>query len=142
MRNRLPEISIDEIQLVLEYKPEIKQAVELIRELQLHKVASGGVLAYCIWLFNQINENKSLEMFNRLADGVGLPKKSPILVLRDRLMKGKRDKTYWNNMEIFSFVVRTWNAFSRNRAMSVLRLTTKSKNGSKIIELPKIAGWK
>ncbi len=142
MKKKIPETSIDEIVLVLEYKPEITAAVELVMMNKINRLLNGGLAAYAAWHFLKIDNEKATEFFTRLSDGVGLAKGSPILVLRDRLMKGKAEKTSWNSMEVFSFIVRAWNAHHAGKKITVLRLKTRGRGGSKEIELPKIRGFK
>jgi len=142
IRPRLPEISVDEVEVVLEYKPEIRAAVELVMTSKCQKLATASVMAYAAWIFLQINDEKAIDFFNRIGDGVGLAKGSPMLIIRDKLLKGRKDKTSWNPQEIFSFLVRAWNAHYRSRKITCLRLTTKGRGGSKTIEIPKISGWK
>jgi hypothetical protein len=142
IKNRIPEISIDEVQLVVEYKPELKHAVALVHDNKLQRMTTGGLLAYLAWMFCKINEEKALEFFARLGDGANLAAKHPILTLRDRLMRAKADSVRFSNEEVFSFVVRAWNAYRLGKNLTILRLKTKSKDGSKVIELPKVSGWK
>ncbi|KKN35654.1 hypothetical protein LCGC14_0781510 [marine sediment metagenome] len=142
MKKRVLEISVDEVQLVLEYKPEINEAVKLIMENKLHRLLHGGIAAYTAWHLLKINEAKAIEFFNSLGDGANLKKGHPVLVLRDRLMKGKIEKTMWDNMEVFSFLVRAWNAFMAGKTITCLRLKTKGRGGTKEIQLPKIRGMK
>jgi len=141
IKKRTGEVSIDEVQLVLEFKPEVAAAVALIRTNRLEKLANSSLLAYCAWLFNTVNVEKSTAFFARLADGAGLGTKSPILTLRDKLMRGRREKISWNVKEQFSFVVRAWNAYAQGRTLSILRLKTKGRGGSKEVEVPKVWGW-
>lgn len=136
---RRPESSIDELELVMEYHgDEIRPLAEMIISSYCHKLAAGGLLIYCAWLFQQANDEKCIGFFTSLGDGVELRKGSPILCLRDRLQRTKADRVHFNDAQFFSFIARAWNAFYTGKTLSVLRV----KQSDKEIVIPKIRGLK
>lgn len=85
----------------------------------------AGIYAAAYWQCEQIDHDAAEEFFTRLADGVGLPAGSPILLLRNTIIQGRLDtssteirlKTLW-------MVLRAWNYWRDGRTIQILRQPT------------------
>lgn len=64
------------------------------------------------YLFALVDEKKADEFFNVLQSGIGLTEGHPILILRARLISGKKESsTKLTNSAIYFYTVVTWNAY-------------------------------
>lgn len=72
------------------------------------------------------DDQKAIEFFERLADGVSLPAGSPILALRARLQTLRDERSLLPTEALVSMVFRTWNAWRAGRTLATLPLY---KNG-------------
>ena len=70
------------------------------------------------YLFSLVDEKKADEFFNVLQSGIGLSEGHPILMLRARLITGKKESsTHLTNSAIYFYTVTTWNAFVADEPM-------------------------
>ena len=77
---------------------------------------------YLHYKFSEINQTKSNDFFTRLSDGINLEKDSPILMLRDRLIKLKESKIIqYTDKYKSALVIKAWNYFLFNRKTKNLR---------------------
>lgn len=89
--------------------------------------ASSGLLApsvfgLCHFLFAAYDATDASYFLGRLADGVGLGARSPILKLRNHLIQTQmKDGGHAQRAELLAMVVMGWNAY-RNKKALVLRL--------------------
>lgn len=81
-----------------------------------------AVAAASLYLLMKVDDQDALTFFDRLADGVNLPARSPILALRARLRAIKDDRTMLPNQALVSLVFRTWNAWLCRRPLTNLPL--------------------
>lgn|SRR5512138_2185096 len=89
-----------------------------LRRMKLSTSIVGGVAFY---LFNEISPSLASNFFDQLVSGANLPTKSPILVLRNRLMRASesRIKPY----EFLVLYIRAWNNFLTDTPSSNLLIT-------------------
>lgn len=70
---------------------------------------------FCHYLFAKINKQQADEFFSLLATGGGLPKESPILTLRNRLIEAKLTKQVRpHRLWPAAMTVKAWNAYRKN----------------------------
>lgn len=78
----------------------------------------AGGMAY--YLFNKIDEQTTHAFFESLKTGANLNGKSPILVLRNRLISQSKTGERLNTGERLSLYIRAWNNYIRDTPVSVL----------------------
>ena len=86
-------------------------------------VSGAGGVAY--YLFNRISPTLAHSFFDQLISGANVPKKSPILILRNRLFRASRDRV--KPYEVLALYVRAWNNFLEDNAVGQLFYTGTDK---------------
>lgn len=77
-----------------------------------------GVIAYGYYLHG---EHKAMQFADRLIDGVELAEKSPIRLLRERLIESKGSPNPISSIPMIVLCIKAWNAYVENRKLGVLR---------------------
>ena len=92
---------------------------------QLRKMIRGGVLTYCHYRAGMIDRVARNEFFNRLADGVGLSAKSPVLALRGVLavVNGEKKTERYQ----LAVIIKAWNFFLAGKPVASLRFSTENE---------------
>ncbi len=73
------------------------------------------------YLGAQIRVRKTEEFIDTLSTGVGLAKGSPVLVLRNKLIRGIKSEGFTSREEQLAWCIKAWNAYAVNERMQVLR---------------------
>lgn len=75
------------------------------------------------YIFNELDREKSYEFLSKLSNGENLTDKSPILALRNKLIKAKTDKTYHLTPDtLVKTIVYCWEKFLKNESVKVIKL--------------------
>jgi hypothetical protein len=82
----------------------------------------GSVIGLCHWLFMQRSADDANEFCARLSDGAALPVGSPILTLRNRLIRDRDTSNRLSDMEQLALVIRAWNSWRAHENLSSLQL--------------------
>lgn len=98
-------------------------------DLRGQKVGNGTAGGVAHYILTEIDKNDAENFFDGLVGGADLPPKSPILVLRNRLiranvqrsLRGERSDFLTPNEQLW-FYFRTWNAYRRDLPMDKLQL--------------------
>lgn len=81
-------------------------------------LVNAGMAIGLHYLFSLVNEKKADEFFNTLQSGIGLHENHPILLLRARLISGKKEaSSNMTNSAMYFYVVMTWNAFVEDQPL-------------------------
>lgn len=112
--------------------PDIETWVELASRGVMRPYAAP--LAAVLYLASHKYRARGLEFVERMVDGVGLEKGSPVLALRNRLMgAGRGLNTRAPTNERFALVIQAWNAHVEGRPLQRMQVFTGDK-------FPKIKG--
>ena len=87
--------TVRQLEKLLAEEPDIRKSVSFaISRRWFKEYASVAVTAFCHYIFKQDGIGLADTFFYELAEGVGLPKGSPLIPLRDRFVanKGAREK--------------------------------------------------
>lgn len=135
---RLPKGSISRNRLrpLLEAHPTIRESVTRIanNEISKQKLASKPILAFMHYMLSKVDPVKATEFFDRLEDGASLAPGSPILVLRNRLIRNAADPKKLASTDVFALCLKAWDAFFNERSINKLSF---SRNRE---QFPGIAG--
>ena len=109
----------------LDANPEIIDAVQAtISDTMLRSVASPTITGFCFFIFAQKNKVDAHNFMESLSTGANLPKESPILLLRNRLISEKLSQTtIFKQRTIIALIFKTWNAYRTNKTIKVLKFT-------------------
>jgi hypothetical protein len=79
-------------------------------------------LQYQHYKFAQIDRGLADEFMARLADGAELPRKHPILTLRDQLLRARSEKKYKiADPERAAWAIKAWNAYVEGRTLDHIK---------------------
>lgn len=134
MLNRASNAQI--MQMIEEFPamPESMAAVAGVPRFIPQSVAAG--LHY---VMSQIDSEKATVFFDGLATGQGLPAGSPILVLRNKLLTPKTQRSSTTRSTVAALTIKAWNAWIKGDRIYMLRWTGIGKNAESFpkIEAPK-----
>jgi len=97
-----------------------------------NKIVSGTILASLHYIFKEKNKFYADNFCKSLADGVGLPKDSPIYVLRNKLIQDARLKRKMNIYEKVGIICKAWNYYIKNKKIKNLNYDTNNEEFPKI----------
>lgn len=105
------------------YHEDLQEALSAAPSKGSQKVASLSLLAVTYLLISRATEDKAAakEFIRRIVDGVELAATSPIYVVRERLMKDKRERKFTPRSAVM-LMLRGWNAHRRNQPYSKAQL--------------------
>lgn len=86
-----------------------------LRRMRLINTTAGGVAYY---KFATLDQTDADNFFDNLVSGANLPERSPILVLRNKLLRRKEDRI--TPPESLALFVRAWNNYRRDNPVLVL----------------------
>lgn len=79
-------------------------------------------VALCAWLFRRIDKEDAEFFWDRVMDGVGLDKGSPILMLRKLFERESNTKRENLRVDVAAaLIIKAWNAYREGRDVDVLR---------------------
>lgn len=109
------------VEAVVNTHPELRFAVHAGQKInKISTVSIGGAM----WAaFQEKNRTLANEFFDRLADGAGLNKYSPIKVLRDALMVDKVSVRKLQKRDVIAYYIKAWNALRSGKEIRILRMT-------------------
>jgi hypothetical protein len=86
-------------------------------------IITPTVLGGMFYVFNEIDKEKSYEFLSKLSTGDSLTNNSPILALRNKLIKAKIDKTYYLTPDmLIKNIVYCWEKFINGDSIKVIKL--------------------
>lgn len=86
-------------------------------------ILTPTVLGSMYYIFNEIDKEKSFEFLSKLSTGDNLTNNSPILALRNKLIKAKIDKTYYLTPDmLIKNIVYCWEKFLNGDSVKVIKL--------------------
>jgi hypothetical protein len=108
---------------MLERMPRIRDAVKIAQSISGRMGGfnvNRAVLAACVYRFHQLEPRDSVAFWTAVADGVGLQKTSPMMVLRKTLIANAARKQKYPPFIIHALVVKAWNAYREGRPIELL----------------------
>lgn len=103
-------VSADEARAFLDSHPEIRDVVRKSRSIPGIRPSVVGCMYYYL---SKVDKALCDEMFDRLADGVGLAEGSPMILLRRRLAEDPKRKRKMQAREEAALLIKTWNMLRR-----------------------------
>lgn len=97
-----------------------------------NKIVSGTILAALHFIFKERNKFLADNFCKSLADGVGLPKDSPIYVLRNKLIQDARLKRKMNVYEKVGIICKAWSYYVKNKKIKNLNYDSTNEEFPKI----------
>lgn len=104
-------IDSDEILALLRRNIAIRDCFAMADRAAGDKVLSVAVALFCYYVFLQHNVSAAETFMSSLADGVGLKRGSPILVLRRRLLRRHGSKVGMRGEEMAALTFKAWVLF-------------------------------
>jgi hypothetical protein len=115
---------------VEKHEKEIQRSIEHANKKTAKLLGPKSLVAFCHFIFNQINEVDASTFIERAIDGANLRKTDPILTLRERLLSDPKMPL----SDRFEAIVRAWNAYRNRLPMAKIKITGKHP--------PAVEGWK
>jgi len=119
---RKARLSPDELALVLECYPEIRDSVVVASKVKSRVPVDGSMVAFCHWLFKRARPKKVVDFFDSLESGQGKSRRDPAVVLRDRLFRERSKHRRWGPTELFAIFTRAWNYYDKGQEVSSLAI--------------------
>ncbi len=107
-----------DVMSALKNNPNISLSAALATRCKMPRVLTLSTATFCHYLFAKRSATGAAEFFERLADGAGLSRGSPILALRTRLFKDAQAAARSDRYVQVELVFRAWNGFREGRSMS------------------------
>jgi hypothetical protein len=120
---KLDVVSRDELyKFAVGIEQELAQAVRYANGSHAGRVMPRTSIAALYYMFRQKSATDADRFFTDLGEGVGLQKQDPVYVLRERLLRAKKDArlTRW---AILGFAIKAWNARRAGKVLALLRVT-------------------
>ena len=112
--------TIAEMLETLDRHPAIRESVRFASRVK-HVTAPTLVVALH-YFFTQKDSMLADTFVDRLIDGSGLGPKSPILKLRDQLMRARNEKKFkQSDPERAAWIIKAWNAFAEGRSLDHIK---------------------
>jgi hypothetical protein len=73
-------------------------------------------------MFNRIDPDDTAEFFARFASGAGLPEGSPILTLRNRMMRDAAEGRRQGDMVKIGMMIKAWNYYRKGQTLNRLEM--------------------
>lgn len=128
----------DEIELVLDVHPALKESVTYAGRVRRRIPTSPAITAALHYILTQAKPRKSKPFWDALLEGVADHAKHPAIALREKLINERlRHARRWKPSEVASLTIRAWNAYSKGNDISRLAL---KKDGDGKIRVPAIHG--
>jgi len=108
----------------LKTRGDIRDSVEITEQLRSQcktKILKPSVGAAAHFIGHQLRQRKTEQFIESLYMGTDLYKESPILVLREKLLRAKTTEGTLLKEEEFAWVIKAWNAFVAGENVRVIR---------------------
>lgn len=99
-----------------------------------NKLGPLSCIAAWHFLFTETSPEQADQFLEEIRDGVGLEKGSPVLALRERLLKNRASKAKLSARELFIIGIRSWNDFRSGKRRMITKVLTAAE-----ADLPKVA---
>jgi len=109
-------VTNQEIQKILSEHPMLQESVDVGRGVA--NLIPPGIGAFCHYIFSRIDREAADSFFKQLKSGANLRPKSPILVLRDKLMFHKAGKLMLSRQAIAALTIKAWNCFRKGKEVA------------------------
>jgi hypothetical protein len=106
-------------------KLELSASYAAGKDKAFRKLISGAIGTYCHYKFSSINPHEANQFFESLANGADLAADSPILQLRNYLIRNQISHS--DDARIFGvgIIIKAWNLWRKNKPCQVLRFNEK-----------------
>lgn len=104
----------------LDAHPSIRVSVKLGENIRRHIRGGGGRWAAIHYILNSIDGNDASAFLEGIINGVDLAEKSPILVLRKRLLEDSANIRKITDLEYTALIFKAWNAYRKGTTMQIL----------------------
>ncbi len=91
-------------------------------DCQNRGLATGAPMGVAYYLFANIDQEKAHGFFDQCVSGANLPHLSPVLTLRNRMLRARIDRL--TRPEQLALTIRAWNAFREDRQIAQLLIVT------------------
>ena len=107
----------------LELNPDIRKSVDFIQKngKELSLFSGKALFTGFHFIFSQFDQKLADDFILSIAYGTNLYKNSPIILLRDRLLKDKLSQTKLKPIHKKALLVLTWNAYISSKTARILQ---------------------
>lgn len=109
------------ITLYEQYRDISEYVYKMTGKKVLRQLIEPSVISACWYLFSRQDPAKADEFFERVHDGRELPQDSPILLLRERLIRNNGAKAKLPKQYKMAIIIKAWNAWWEGRPMGTLK---------------------
>lgn len=99
-----------------------------------NKIVPLSAAAAWHFLFSEVSPDQADQFCDELRDGIGLIKGSPVLALRERLIRNRASKAKLKARDVFIIGIRSWNDFRSGKQRMITKILTAAE-----ADLPKVA---
>ena len=105
-----------EVEKILREHPDLDESVAVGRELG--NILPPGIGAFCHYIFHRLDRKAADSFFQQLKTGANLKPRSPILILRDKLLFCRSSKAFLSRQAIAALTIKAWNFFRKGREVA------------------------
>lgn len=120
----------------LDHNPGLRDSVKLANDLSRGSLLAVSAVAGLHYLFASVDETDATDFFTRLLRGENLEARTPIFILRDRLLVDLRERILTPKIKL-AFTIRAWNAYKQGEQIQRLLW---NPGGATPDKFPKIYG--
>lgn len=91
-----------------------------VSKCQKFKLISHSIFGGLFFIFNALHEKTAFEFFEQFSTGLNLEAKSPILHLREKLIRDSANKSKLPAKEKVALVIKAWNLFRKEKSVQRL----------------------
>lgn len=108
--------------------PDLVQCVDdvMITYRVAGNLISYGLAGYLLFKFRRLSVSDADRFFSGLTDGLNLTASDPVFLLRERLIRNQGDKRKLQRREIYTFVIKAWNATRSRKPFTAAGLRLRS----------------
>ena len=110
-----------EITNALDENPEMRNHANWLAGSSLRNLLPSGFAIAIRYLCHKSHPREAVEFFDSLESGVNLSAKSPILILRQRLIANKSNAAKLRPEHVAVFLIKAWNAYISGVPLRILR---------------------
>lgn len=92
-------------------------------DVRVIRLGTAGTAGACFYLFSQLDCEAAHRFFDAFVSGANLAEGSPILALRNRMVRVGRDERL-TPAEMQALYIRAWNAWREDRTLASVPITT------------------
>lgn len=133
-------LSVAQALAKLDREPKIRDAIRAASRIRNQLGLSGGgrlsvpLLAACLYKFDELDHEDSVEFWRQVATGEDLHRYDPTYELRRHLISNSSSKRKLPTLVVHALIIKAWNAYREGRKIQLLAYKAGGKSQEKFPE--------